>query len=64
MQMVSLRKNIRFLYILFLLVFLYIVHQSLQNKHAHFFANGEVVHSHPLNENDENPVKNHNHSKG
>lgn len=62
MQMVSFRKNIRFLYILFLLVFLYIAHQSVQNKHAHFYANGVIVHSHPLKKNNENPDKNHNHS--
>jgi hypothetical protein len=45
------------------MVFLFILHQSLQNKHTHFYVNGVVVHSHPLNENDKNPVKNHDHTK-
>jgi hypothetical protein len=61
--MASFRKYTRFLYILVLLVFIFISHQSLQNKHAHFYNNNTIIHSHPLNGNDENPIKNHNHSK-
>ncbi len=61
--MVSIRKNIRFLGILILLVFLFIAHQSIQNKHAHFCDKGVIVHSHPLNKNTNSPAKSHSHSK-
>ncbi len=61
--MVFFRKYIKFLYILCLLVYLFIAHQLIQNKHAHFYPNGKVVHSHPLDKNSENPIDDHQHSK-
>jgi hypothetical protein len=58
------RKNIRFLFVLFLPVYFLIVHQSLQNKHAHFYPNGViVVHAHPVSHQDRTPINEHSHSK-
>ena len=62
--MENIRKNIRFIFILILPVYFFIVHNSLLNKHTHFYANGMVVtHSHPLNHDDKNQAENHEHSK-
>jgi hypothetical protein len=58
------RKNIKPLFILFLPVYLLIVHQSLQNKHAHFYPNGViVVHAHPVSHQEGIPINEHSHSK-
>lgn len=60
----NIRKNTRFIFILVLPVYFFIVHNSLLNKHTHFYANGMVVtHSHPLNHDDESHGENHEHSK-
>jgi hypothetical protein len=60
----NIRKNIRYIFILVLPVYFFIVQNSLLNKHTHFYANGMVVtHSHPLNHEDENHGKKHSHSK-
>ncbi len=61
--MVYLRGNIKFLYVLFLPVFLFTGNQSLQNKHTHLYSNEIIIHSHPLEKNNEAPVTNHNHTK-
>lgn len=58
-----LKENSKFLNVLLLPVLLLIGHQSLQNKHMHFFQNETIVHSHPLQDDNENPIKNHHHSK-
>jgi hypothetical protein len=42
---------------------LIIGNQSLQNKHAHFYCNEVIVHSHPLEKNNEDPLTKHNHTK-
>jgi hypothetical protein len=40
------------------------VHQSLQNKHAHFYPNGViVVHAHPVSHQEGIPINEHSHSK-
>jgi hypothetical protein len=40
------------------------VHQSLQNKHAHFYPNGViVVHAHPVSHQEGVPINEHSHSK-
>jgi hypothetical protein len=60
----NIRKNRRFIFILVLPVYFFIVQNSLLNKHTHFYANGMVVtHSHPLNHEDENHGEKHSHSK-
>lgn len=58
------RKNIKFLFVFILPVFFFIVQNSIQNKHTHFYANGIVVtHSHPLASKNGEPNKDHNHTK-
>ena len=60
----NIRKNIRFIFILVLPVYFFIVQNSLLDKHTHFYANGMVItHSHPLNHEDENHGAKHSHSK-
>jgi hypothetical protein len=60
----NIRKNIRFIFILVLPVYFFIVQNSLLDKHTHFYANGMVVtHSHPLNHEDESHAEKHSHSK-
>ena len=57
------RQNIKFVFILVLPVYLYIVEISILNKHTHVYSSGLVVtHSHPLNSNSDEPL-NHEHSK-
>jgi hypothetical protein len=57
------RRNIKFVFILVLPVYLYIVQSSILNKHTHFYSNGIVVsHSHPFNSESEVPF-NHEHSE-
>lgn len=63
LHVVLIRRNINFLNVLFLLAYLFITYQLLQNKHAHFYPNGMVVHSHPFNNDDNNPINDHKHSK-
>lgn len=58
------RKNTKVLFILVLPVYFLIIQNSIRNKHTHFFPNGVVItHSHPLNRNSDDPIKNHSHSK-
>jgi len=60
----NIRKNIRFIFILVLPVYFFIIQNSLLNRHTHFYANGIVVtHSHPLNHEDGNHGEKHSHSK-
>ena len=61
--MVYLRENIRFLYAVFIPVILIIGNQSLQNKHAHFFSNEIIVHSHPFEKNSKDSAADHKHTK-
>lgn len=62
--MVFIRKNINILFIFILPVYLYIVQNSIQNKHTHVYANGIVItHSHPFDNSDDTPVSDHKHSK-
>jgi hypothetical protein len=62
-QVVFIRENIKVLFILFLPVYFFIAHQSLQNKHTHFYANGIMVtHSHPISTEKGEPVNEHSHS--
>jgi hypothetical protein len=45
-------------------VYFLIVQQSLQNRHAHFYANGMIIiHSHPVSHCNQNPINDHSHSK-
>jgi len=61
---IFIRKNINFLFVFILPIYFFIVQNSIQNKHTHFYSNGIVVtHSHPLNSENENPVENHQHTK-
>jgi len=58
------RKNTRFIFILILPVYFFIVQSSLLNRHTHFYANGIIVtHSHPTDSKDNGSGKNHKHSK-
>jgi hypothetical protein len=61
--MVFVRENSKLLFILFLPVYFFIAHQSLQNRHTHFYANGIMVtHSHPLSNEEGQPINEHSHS--
>jgi hypothetical protein len=63
LQVVFIRENIKVLFILFLPVYFFIAHQSLQNKHTHFYANGIIVsHSHPVSTKKGEPINEHSHS--
>ncbi len=58
------RKNTKVLFILILPVYFFIIQSSILNKHTHFFANGLVItHSHPLDKNSDDPIKNHGHTQ-
>ncbi|MCY1720592.1 hypothetical protein OU798_09580 [Prolixibacteraceae bacterium Z1-6] len=58
------RKHINILFVFILPVYLYIVQNSIQNKHTHVYANGIVItHSHPLDKESDDPINKHNHSK-
>jgi len=60
---VFIRKNIRLLFVLFVPVYFFVAHSSLQNRHTHISANGIVItHSHPVNHNDNDPLNAHDHS--
>ena len=62
--MVFIRKNIRFLFVFILPVYFYIVQNSIQNKHTHFYENGIVVsHSHPVDNATGKPINEHKHTK-
>lgn len=62
--MAFIRRHINILFVLILPVYLYIVQNSIQNKHTHVYANGIVVtHSHPLDVAGDLPVTNHDHTK-
>jgi len=57
------RQNIKFVFILVLPVYLFIVENSILNKHAHVYSNGLVItHSHPLNTDSDEP-SDHDHTK-
>lgn len=56
------RRNIKVLFILVLPVYLFIIQNSIQNKHTHVYANGLVVtHSHPIDR--DKPINSHKHSR-
>lgn len=62
--MAFIRKHSRLLFVLTLPVYFFIVQQSIQNKHTHFYPNGIVVtHSHPVDADSNEPVNHHNHTK-
>ena len=57
------RQNIKFVFILILPVYLFIVENSILNKHTHVYSNGLIItHSHPLDSESDGPV-NHDHTK-
>lgn len=57
------RKHTNLLFVLILPVYLYIVQNSIQNKHTHVYANGIVVtHSHPTSNTNDSPFNKHNHT--
>ncbi|HZH72480.1 MAG TPA: hypothetical protein VFD91_08315 [Mariniphaga sp.] len=43
-------------------MYLLVVHQSIQNKHTHFYSVGSIVHSHPFDHHNTNSANTHNHS--
>ncbi|MFV0593549.1 MAG: hypothetical protein ACK5M7_19410 [Draconibacterium sp.] len=58
------RRHSKLWFTLMLPVYLYIVNNSIQNKHTHFYANGMVVtHAHPMHPAKGEPANHHNHSK-
>jgi len=58
------RKNIKFLFVFILPVYFFIVQNSIQNKHTHFYSTGIVVtHSHPINGDNDKPVNDHDHTQ-
>jgi hypothetical protein len=57
------RRNIKFVFILLLPVYFYIVENTILNKHTHVYSNGLIItHSHPLN-NDTDDRADHDHTK-
>lgn len=63
-EVIFIRENIKFLFVFILPVYFFIVQNSIQNKHTHFYSNGIVVtHSHPLNEDDQKPINSHHHTE-
>jgi len=62
--MIFIRRHIKFLFVFVLPVYLFIVQQTIQNKHTHFYPNGIVViHSHPVNKEAGQPMNSEGHSK-
>lgn len=62
--MAIIRKNIKLVYLLVIPAYLFVVHNSISNKHTHFYANGIIVtHSHPVGKKDGQPINKHNHTK-
>lgn len=58
------RRNIKFVYILVLPVYFYIIQSSILNKHSHFYSNGLVVtHSHIIDSENDNPINDHDHTQ-
>lgn len=58
------RRNIKVLFILVLPAYLYIIQNSILNKHTHVYSNGLVVtHSHNLDLDGDEPANNHQHSQ-
>ena len=58
------RRNINILFVFILPVYLYIVQNSIQNKHTHVYANGIVItHSHPFDTEGETSTNEHEHSE-
>jgi hypothetical protein len=61
---IFIRKNSNLLFAFILPVFFFIVQNSIQNKHSHFYSNGIVVtHSHPVNNEKGSPINDHKHSE-
>lgn len=57
------RKNTRFLFILILPVYFFIVQSTLLNIHTHVSKNGLIiVHSHPVSSKNGEPINKHHHS--
>jgi len=51
------RRNIKFVFILVLPVYFYIVENSILNRHTHVYSKGLIItHSHPLNTDTDDPV--------
>lgn len=62
--MVTIQKNIKFWLVVILPVYFFIVQNSIQNKHTHFYPGGIVVtHSHPLGSDESKPANDHRHTK-
>ena len=58
------RRNIKVLFILVLPAYLYIIQNSILNKHTHVYFNGLVVtHSHNLDLGEDEAANNHQHSQ-
>lgn len=58
------RRNIKFVYILVLPVYFFIIQNSILNKHTHVFSNGIVItHSHFVDEENNEPLNEHKHTK-
>lgn len=58
------RRNSKVLFILVLPAYLYIIQNSILNKHTHVYSNGLVItHSHYLNLDGDEPANNHGHSQ-
>ncbi len=64
MSVLFIRKYLKAIYVLALPVYFYISYSSVLNKHSHVNANGIVImHSHPVNQENDEPSNEHNHSK-
>jgi hypothetical protein len=62
--MAFIRRHIKLMFVFVLPVYFYVVQNTIQNKHTHVSASGMVVtHSHPFDEENENPADSHDHSK-
>jgi len=62
--MTFIRRHIKFLFVFVLPIYLFIVQQTIQNKHTHFYPNGIVItHSHPISKETNQPINSHGHSK-
>jgi len=61
---VTIQKNIKFWFVIILPVYFFIVQNSIQNKHTHFYSGGIVVtHSHPVDSEKNQPINEHDHTR-
>jgi len=60
---VFIRNNSKLFYLFVVLLYIFIVQQTLNNRHSHFYTNGLVVtHSHPTNREEGKPIQDHHHT--